>query len=94
MDLPLATELTVRLQPRARRMEVVGERAGAVVIRVTAPPVEGRANEALCKLIAKRAGVARGQVAIVRGAGSRDKLVRVEGIAPAALRRALGLPAR
>jgi uncharacterized protein len=84
----------VRLQPRARRNEVVGEREGRLVVRVAAPPVDGRANDALCKLIAKRMGVPRGQVAIVRGAGSRDKLLRIEGVTPDALRRALGLPAR
>jgi uncharacterized protein (TIGR00251 family) len=79
----------VRLQPRARRDEVVGERAGAVVIRVTAPPVDGRANDALCRLIAKAAGVAPSRVGVVRGQASRDKLVRVEGVDDAALRSAL-----
>lgn len=85
------TEIAVRLQPRAKRTEIVGERDGALVVRVTAAPVEGKANEALCRLIAKRVRVARGSVAVVRGHRSRDKLVRVEGVAPAALRRALGL---
>jgi uncharacterized protein (TIGR00251 family) len=84
-------ELRVRLQPRARRDEVVGERAGAVVIRVTAPPVDGRANDALCRLIAKRAGVAPSNVSVVRGHGARDKVVRVEGVEEPAL-RALLLP--
>jgi uncharacterized protein (TIGR00251 family) len=84
----------VRLQPRARRNEVTGERDGRLVVRVAAPPVDGRANDALCKLIAKRAGVPRGDVTIVLGAGSRDKLVRVEGLTSGALRHALGLPAR
>jgi uncharacterized protein (TIGR00251 family) len=70
---------------------VVGERAGAVVIRVTAPPVDGRANEALCRLIAKAAGVAPSRVSIVRGHTGRDKQVRVEGVGEAALRAALGL---
>jgi uncharacterized protein (TIGR00251 family) len=84
-------ELRVRLQPRARRDEVVGERAGAVVIRVTAPPVDGRANDALCRLIAKRAGVAPSSVSVVRGHGARDKVVRVEGVEEPAL-RALLLP--
>ena len=71
---------------------MVGERAGAVVIRVTAPPVDGRANDALCRLIAKAAGVAASKVSIVRGHTARDKQVRVEGVAEAALRTALGLP--
>jgi uncharacterized protein YggU (UPF0235/DUF167 family) len=62
-----------------------------VLVRVTEPPLEGRANAALVKLIARRAGVAKGRVSIVRGARSRDKLVRVEGIGEAELRRALDL---
>ena len=70
---------------------MVGERAGAVVIRVTAPPVDGRANDALCRLIAKAAGVAPSKVSIVRGHTARDKQVRVEGVGEAALRAALGL---
>jgi uncharacterized protein len=84
-------ELRVRLQPRARRDEIVGERAGQALIRVTAPPVDGRANQALVKLIAARAGVAKSSVSVVLGKGTRDKLVRVEGVGEATLRRALGL---
>jgi uncharacterized protein len=69
----------------------VGERAGAVVIRVTAPPVDGKANDALCRLLAKRAGVAPSSVRVVRGQGSRDKVVEVAGVDERALRGALGL---
>jgi uncharacterized protein len=87
------SEIRVRLQPRAKRNEVVGERAGAVVVRVTAPPVDGRANAALCELIAERAGVPKSDVTVVHGASSRDKLVRVDGLSEAQLRRALGLDA-
>jgi uncharacterized protein (TIGR00251 family) len=84
-------DLSVRLQPRARRDEVVGERAGAIVVRVTAPPVDGRANAALCALVAKAAGVAPSRVRVVRGHTARDKVVRVEGVEESALRRALNL---
>jgi len=84
-------DLSVRLQPRARRDEVVGERGGVVVIRVTAPPVDGKANEALCRLIAKAAGVPPSRVSVVRGHTARDKVVRVEGVALAALRAGLGV---
>jgi uncharacterized protein (TIGR00251 family) len=80
-------DLTVRLQPRARRDEVVGERNGAIVVRVTAPPVDGRANDALCRLIAKVAGVAPSRVQVVRGHTSRDKVVRVDGIDAETLHR-------
>jgi uncharacterized protein (TIGR00251 family) len=60
-----------------------------VLVRVTAPPVEGKANAALVKLVAKRAGVARSRVSVVRGERSRDKVVRVQGVDEAQLRRAL-----
>jgi len=87
-----SAHLHVRLQPRASRTEVVGERGGAVVIRVTAPPIDGRANAALCELLAERAGVPRRAVTVVRGASSRDKVVLVEGIDSATLHAQLGLP--
>ncbi len=81
----------MRLQPRARENEILGERDGALLVRVTAPPLDGRANEALCALIAKRAGVGKRSVSVVRGASSRDKVIRVDGVEPEALRRALGI---
>ncbi|MDA0174548.1 DUF167 domain-containing protein [Solirubrobacter taibaiensis] len=82
-------DLAIRLQPRAKREEVVGERAGAIVIRVTAPPVDGKANAALCAFLAKAAGVSVSRVEVVRGQTSRDKVVRVEGVTSEALRAAL-----
>src|SRR3954469_21331154 len=85
-------DLTVRLQPRARRTEVAGERGGALVVRVTAPPVDGRANAALCAFVAKATGVAPSRVSVVRGKTSRDKVVRVEGVSEGELRAALRPP--
>ncbi len=85
------TMLSVRVQPRARRDEVCGERAGAVLVRLAAPPVDGKANAALRALVARSAGVPRSRVEIVRGAGSRDKLLRVTGVTEDELRHALGL---
>jgi uncharacterized protein (TIGR00251 family) len=81
--------VSVRVQPRAKRTEVVGERDGVVVVRIAAPPVDGKANAALCKLVARRAGVAKSAVSVVRGESTRDKLVRVEGVSAAALRAAV-----
>ena len=72
--------LSVRVQPRAKRSEVVGEREGAVVVRVAAPPVDGKANAALCALLARELGVAKSAVSVVRGASARDKVVRVDGL--------------
>ena len=82
-------KIAVRLLPRARVNEIAGERNGALVVRVTAPPVDGRANVALCRLIAKRAGVGVRSVSVVQGAGSRNKLVRVDGIGEEELRWAV-----
>jgi uncharacterized protein (TIGR00251 family) len=83
------TDVSVRLQPRARRDEVVGERAGAIVIRVTAPPVDGKANAALCAFVARAAGVPPSRVSVVRGQTSRDKVVRVDGVDEKVLKKAL-----
>jgi uncharacterized protein len=77
-----AAELRVRVQPRASRNEIADERAGALLVRLTAPPVEGKANAALCKLLAKAAGVPPSAVEVVRGASARDKVVRI-GAEPA-----------
>ncbi len=64
-------------------------RDGVLQARVSAPPVDGKANRALCRLIAKKTGIAPSRVTITRGAKSRDKLVRVEGIDEISLVRRL-----
>lgn len=85
----MPADLTVRLKPRAKRNALLGEQDGVLRVSVAAAPVDGKANAALCKLIAKRAGVARGQVSVIHGERSREKVVRVEGMTPPELRRAL-----
>lgn len=77
------------MRPRGSKDELIGTRDGVLRAKVTAPPVDGRANKALCKLIAKRVGVAPSRVSVVRGEKSREKVVRVEGIDSVALREAL-----
>jgi uncharacterized protein (TIGR00251 family) len=83
--------LAVRVHPRARRDEIAGERGGSLLVRVTAPPVEGKANMAVCRLLARQLGVAPGRVAVVRGASSRDKLVEIDGLELEEVRRLLDL---
>lgn len=84
--------IAVRVQPRARRNEIAGPRDGVLLVRVTAPPVEGRANAAAAKLLAKRLGVAPGRVSVVRGAASRDKLLEVDGMDAETVLRELSSP--
>jgi hypothetical protein len=81
--------IQVRLRPRGHADELIGFEAGVLQARVSAPPVDGKANKALCRLIAKRVGVAPSRVSVVRGAKSRDKLVQVEGVEQGALLDAL-----
>jgi uncharacterized protein (TIGR00251 family) len=72
--------IEVRVQPRASRDELVGFRNGVLHARVCAAPVRGEANRALCRLIARRAGVAPSRVEVIRGGRGRSKLVRVAGV--------------
>jgi uncharacterized protein (TIGR00251 family) len=85
-----SAKISVRVQARARRDELVEVRDGVLLIRVTAPALDGRANRALCRLLADRLGVARSTVVILRGQRSRDKLVQVEGADQATVDAALG----
>jgi uncharacterized protein (TIGR00251 family) len=76
----MSARIPVRLQASARHDELVGIRDGVLIVRVTAPAIEGRANRSLCRLVAKRLGVSSSSVAIVRGHRSRDKLIEVDGL--------------
>ena len=78
--------LSIRVQPGAARSGAMGERDGCLHLRVAAPPVDGRANEALRGFLAERLQVPRTAVRIERGDASRRKRVRVEaGLDAAAL---------
>jgi uncharacterized protein len=75
-------ELRVRVTARASRDELAGLRDGVLHVRVSAPPVEGKANQAVCKLIARALGVGKTSVSVVKGERSRAKVVRIEGVEP------------
>ena len=80
----------VRVQPRASRDEIVGEYQGALKIRLTAPPVDDRANEALRKLLASRLNVPLAAVRIASGERSRTKRIEVRGVTAAMIRALAG----
>ena len=73
-------DFDVRIIPRAGKNEIGGLRDDAVIVRVSAPPVEGAANEALTELLAEALGVARRAVRIVSGEKSRRKRVAIAGV--------------
>jgi uncharacterized protein YggU (UPF0235/DUF167 family) len=72
---------------------LVGLREGAIVVRVTAPPLDGRANDAVCRLLAGAIGVRTSSLTILRGDRARDKVIAIDGIdqatADAAIRAAI-----
>lgn len=81
--------LRVRVTPRASRDAISGERDGALVVRLSAPPVEGAANDALARLLGKALGVAPRAVRIVQGLAGRNKLVAITGVGAAFAREKL-----
>ena len=83
--------LSVRLQPKAKRTAIVGELDGALKLAVTAPPVDGRANEACIHFLAELLKVARSSVTIAAGASSRNKVIRIEGLTVEQVRSRLGI---
>jgi len=82
--------ITVRLTPRSARDELIGWQDGALRVRLRAPPVDGKANEALRRLLAERLGVAQSAVQLVSGETSRMKRLRIEGLTEAEVRERIG----
>ena len=76
----------MRVQPRASRNEIVARDGASLRVRVTAPPADGAANEAVRDLLAEALDRPRSDVTIVRGQSARTKLVRVTGLSPEELR--------
>jgi uncharacterized protein (TIGR00251 family) len=84
---PDGASLEVRLQPRSSRRGVGGVREGALVLRVNAPPLEGKANEEARKVLADALGLSRSRIRLAAGARSRNKVFHVAGVEPGELRR-------
>ncbi len=82
---PTAVRIAVRVQPRSARNRVVGRYGDRLKLQVSAPPVEGAANDAIVELMAEWLRVPRRSVAIAQGHAGRDKLIEVTSDDPAAL---------
>jgi len=88
-ETPAGLMLGVKLQPRASRNEILAAQDGELRIRVTAPPVDAAANEALLCLLAEMLDLPRRSVELVRGHTSRHKTLRLHGISAATARQRL-----
>jgi uncharacterized protein (TIGR00251 family) len=86
-----ACTLAIKAIPNAPRSEVIGWLGEALKVKVHAPPVEGRANEALCDFLATTLRLPRRAVSVLRGDTSRQKLVRIEGLSLAEVRQRLAV---
>ena len=86
MAEPVPQRVAVRAQPRAKRPGVLGRRAdGVLLVRVSAPPEDGRANAELCATVAETLGLRARMVTVVVGHTARDKVVEVAGLTAAEL---------
>ncbi len=81
----------VKVHPRARKNAITGEVGDALKVALTAPPVEGRANEACIEFFAEVLNVPRSSVSIAAGQSSRNKVIRVAGVSAEEVRRRLGI---
>ena len=81
--------ISIRIQPRASKNEIIRMEGGKIKIRLTAPPVDGAANEALVKFLADRLSVGRSQVEIVSGHTGRETIIRILGMGEEAVQQLL-----
>lgn len=72
--------IQVKVLPKTGRDDICGFASGTLKIRVSAPPIEGRANEKLIELMSGTIGVPRSDITIIKGRTSRQKTIRIEGI--------------
>ena len=86
------TIIEVRVHPGARKDEVLGFQRDTLGVRVTARPEKGQANEAVVRVLADAFGIAKGRIKIVRGLGSRNKLIALEGLSGDEVRKKLLRP--
>jgi uncharacterized protein YggU (UPF0235/DUF167 family) len=89
--MPPKAELTIRATPRARQEKIEAE-GDVIRVWVRAAPADGEANKAICALLAKRLGVPKSAVSILRGESSRVKQIQILGMDDLQARQALGKP--
>ncbi len=86
---PNGRTFAVKVHPRAKKNAITGEVGGAVKLALTAPPVDGKANEACIEFFARLLNLSRSSVSIAAGQTSRNKVIRVTGLSAEEIRRGL-----
>jgi uncharacterized protein (TIGR00251 family) len=81
----------IKVHPRARKNAITGELGDALKLSLTAPPVEGRANEACIEFLANLLKVPRSSITIASGQSSRRKVIRVSGVSADEVQKRLGI---
>ena len=90
-DTAQGAQFALRVQPRASRNAIAGVIGDAVKLAITAPPVDGKANQAVVEYLAELFDVAKSNIVIVSGESGRNKLIAVRGLSAEQVRKALGL---
>jgi uncharacterized protein (TIGR00251 family) len=90
-DTPDGVTFEVKIHPRARKNAITGELGDSLKLSLTAPPVEGRANEACINFLANLLKVPRSSVTIASGQNSRRKVIRVSGLSADEVQKRLGI---
>ncbi|MGD9033728.1 MAG: DUF167 domain-containing protein [Desulfobacteraceae bacterium] len=80
MSVDVQTRIRVKVLPRSSSNQVIGKEGDVFKVKLTSPPVEGKANKALIELLAKRLRIAKGRIEIISGKSSRLKTVRISGL--------------
>ena len=80
IDYQDGIKINVKVTPRSSKNEIIGKRGDRLAIKLTSPPVEGRANKDLVKFLAKKLGVPSSSISILKGDTSRDKILYVKGM--------------
>lgn len=84
--------MEIKVQPRSSRNQILGEQEGVLRVKLTAPPVEGEANQALLDFLSRQLKIPRKNLRIIRGENSRQKLLEISGLSTSETLLRLGLP--
>ena len=89
MSVQTTTVIKVKILPKSSRNQIVGREGDHFKVKVTAPPIEGRANKALIDLLAKKLAIPKSHIEIISGKHSKLKSIRIEGLTQEELTKAL-----